>query len=75
MSAKVVNDREADFIVCDGTEEDAKNALERCHGSSSAAMLLEISTTTSVHLKKFKNLFMLVKKGRRKFGSCGKKVK
>ena len=34
--------READFIVGDGTEEDAKKALERYHGSSSAAMLLDI---------------------------------
>ena len=41
-NAKVSNDREADFIVGDGTEEDAKKALERYHGSSSAAMLLDL---------------------------------
>ena len=56
-------------------QEDAKKALERYHGSSSAAMLLDLDVNLSVHLKKFKNLFMLVKKERRKFGSCGKKVK
>ena len=41
-AAAVINGREADFIVGDGTEEDAKKALERYHGSSSAAMLLDI---------------------------------
>jgi len=41
-NAKVSKDREADFIVGDGTEEDAKKALERYHGSSSAAMLLDL---------------------------------
>ena len=41
-NAKVSNDREADFIVGDGTEEDAKKALVRYHGSSSAAMLLDL---------------------------------
>ena len=41
-AAHVINGREADFIVGDGTEEDAKKALERYHGSSSAAMLLDI---------------------------------
>jgi hypothetical protein len=40
--AEHVAGREADFIVGDGTEEDAKKALERYHGSSSAAMLLDI---------------------------------
>jgi hypothetical protein len=38
----VIAGREADFIVGDGTEEDAKKALERYHGSSSAAMLVDI---------------------------------
>jgi hypothetical protein len=41
-NAKVSNDREVNFIVGDGTEEDAKKALERYHGSSSAAMLLDL---------------------------------
>jgi hypothetical protein len=40
--AEHVAGREAAFIVGDGTEEDAKKALERYHGSSSVAMLLDI---------------------------------
>ena len=36
--AEHVAGREADFIVGDGTEEDAKKVLERYHGSSSAAI-------------------------------------
>jgi hypothetical protein len=38
----VVAGREADFIVGDGTEEGAKKALVRYHGSSSAAMLVDL---------------------------------